>query len=74
MKFKINEKGQAVAGKTQLIDKKAFEIVDNNGNRYINSNKFKLYVGISQPDSRSIELLKITPLEYEISINNSIVN
>ena len=39
-----------------------------------NSNKFKLYVGISQPDSRSIELLKITPLEYEISINNSIVN
>lgn len=56
------------------IDKKAFEIVDNNGNRYINSNKFKLYVGISQPDSRSIELLKITPLEYEISINNSIVN
>ena len=28
MKFKINEKGQAVAGKTQLIDKKAFDKIE----------------------------------------------
>ena len=48
------------------LNKKVFEIVDNIGNRYIDSNKFKLYVGISQPDSRSVDLLNISPLEYEI--------
>lgn len=48
------------------LDKKAFEVVDNNGNRFIESKKFKLYVGISQPDNRSIELLESKPLECEI--------
>ena len=49
------------------IDKKSFEVVDSEGNRLIDSKRYKLYVGISQPDNRSIELLGIKPIEYEIT-------
>lgn len=35
MKFKINEKGQAVAGKTQLIDKKAFDKIEGTQIRWL---------------------------------------
>ena len=49
------------------IDKKSFEVVDSEGNRLIDSKRYKLYVGISQPDNRSIELLEIKPIEYEIT-------
>ena len=54
---------------TLKIDKKSFEVVDNKGNRLIDSKKYKLYVGISQPDNRSIELLGIKPIEYEITFD-----
>ncbi|MBH1939497.1 glycoside hydrolase family 3 C-terminal domain-containing protein [Mobilitalea sibirica] len=50
------------------VDKKAFEIVDDEGNRYIDSKRFKIYVGGSQPDQRSVELLGRKPLEVEIII------
>lgn len=48
------------------LNKKAFEVVNYNGERIIDSKRFKLFVGVSQPDSRSIELLKISPIEHEI--------
>ncbi|WP_133014855.1 glycoside hydrolase family 3 C-terminal domain-containing protein [Clostridium cuniculi] len=54
---------------TLKIDKKSFEVVDNKGNRLIDSKRYKLYVGISQPDNRSIELLGIKPIEYEITFD-----
>ena len=50
------------------LNKKSFEVVDYEGNRVIDSKKFKLFVGISQPDTRSIELLKKAPMECEISL------
>lgn len=50
------------------LDKKSFEVVDNDGNRFIDSKKFKVYVGVSQPDNKSIKLLDMKPLEYEIII------
>ena len=50
------------------LNKKSFEVVDYEGNRGIDSKKFKLFVGISQPDTRSIELLKKAPMECEISL------
>lgn len=50
------------------LNKRAFEVVDYEGNRVVDSKKFKLFVGVSQPDTRSIELLKKAPLEYEISL------
>lgn len=54
---------------TLKIDKKSFEVVDNKGNRLIDSKRYKLYVGISQPDNRSIELLGVKPIEYEITFD-----
>lgn len=50
------------------LDKKVFEVVDNDGNRFIDSRKFKLYVGVSQPDNKSVKLLDMKPLECEINI------
>lgn len=50
------------------INRKAFEVVNENGERILDSKKFKIFVGISQPDRRSIELVGIKPLEEEILI------
>lgn len=48
------------------INKKAFEVVNDEGERMLDSKKFKLFVGISQPDSRSVQLTGITSLEAEV--------
>ena len=48
------------------ISRKSFKVVDYDGFRIIYSNKFKLYVGVSQPDKRSIGLLNMGPLEIAI--------
>lgn len=39
-----------------LVDKKALEVVDENGERKLDSKHFIFYVGCSQPDTRSSEL------------------
>lgn len=41
---------------TLRIPKRAMEVVDEQGNRHIDSKHFKLFAGISQPDKRSEEL------------------
>lgn len=51
------------------IDEKAFEVVNENGERIVDSRKFKIYVGISQPDKRSMELTGSKPLESLIELN-----
>ncbi len=53
---------------TMKINKKAFQVVNDEGERIFDGNKFKLYVGISQPDKRSVELTGITPLEINIEL------
>lgn len=50
------------------IDRKSFEAVNDEGERIIDSSKFKLFVGISQPDKRSVELTGISPLEANIEL------
>jgi len=50
------------------INKKDFEVVNDEGERILDSNKFKLFVGISQPDSRSVQLTGLTPLEVDIEL------
>ncbi|MDS0524213.1 glycoside hydrolase family 3 C-terminal domain-containing protein [Clostridium sp. SHJSY1] len=50
------------------IDKKSFEAVNNEGERILDSKRFRLFIGISQPDSRSINLTGITPLEADIEL------
>lgn len=50
------------------INKKSVEVVNNEGERILDSKKFKLFVGISQPDSRSIQLTGTIPLEADIEL------
>jgi beta-glucosidase len=50
------------------INKRAFEVVNDEGDRILDSKKFKLFVGIAQPDGRSKELTGITPLEADIEL------
>lgn len=53
------------------INKKSFEVVNDEGERILDSKKFKLFVGISQPDSRSVQLTGITPLEADVELVKS---
>jgi beta-glucosidase len=54
---------------TMEINRKSFEIINDNGERVLDSKKFKIFVGTSQPDSRSIELTGKVPLIQEVEIN-----
>ena len=53
---------------SMTIDRKSFGAVNDEGERILESKKFKLFVGISQPDKRSIELTGISPLESNIEL------
>lgn len=50
------------------IKKSSFEVVNDDGERILDSKGFKLFVGISQSDSRSIQLVGISPLEVDIKL------
>jgi beta-glucosidase len=50
------------------LGEKAFEVVDRDGNRRIDSNRFRIYAGGSQPDNKSIKLLGRKPLETELKL------
>ena len=65
-KVELN-KGESKTVK-MVINKKAFEVVNDEGERILDSKKFKLFVGISQPDSRSVKLTGIVPLEADIEL------
>ena len=52
---------------TLNIRRKEFEVVNDEGERILDSKKFKLFVGVSQPDSRSVDLIGIKPLEKELN-------
>jgi len=51
-----------------VIGRKSFEVVNDEGERTLDSKKFKLFVGIYQPDSRSVQLTGINPLEVNIQL------
>ena len=53
---KISLKAGEVNKYTISIPVRALTIVDDLGKRYIDSKKFRLFVGTSQPDQRSLEL------------------
>lgn len=50
------------------IRKQAFEIVDEEGRRYIDSKSFKLFVGTSAPDERSRRLTNKEIIEIEVQL------
>lgn len=61
------EKGEKKKVELQ-VSKKAFTIVDDKGDRYIDGKKFILYVGMNQPDSRSVALSGKKPIEITINL------
>ncbi len=46
----------------------ALTVVDDHGERYVDSSKFTLYVGGSQPDARSVALTGAAPLKAELAV------
>ena len=50
------------------IRNKAMTIVDDEGNRYIDSDCFTLFAGVSQPDKRSLALTGVESLSIDINI------
>ena len=53
---------------TMVVQPHEMEAVDENGERHIESTHFELFVGISQPDERSIELCGTKPLSHIFEI------
>jgi beta-glucosidase len=51
-----------------IIPNTAMTIVDEKGERYIDSDEFSIYIGTSQPDARSIALTGKTPREIGINL------
>ncbi|NCC43935.1 MAG: glycoside hydrolase family 3 protein, partial [Clostridia bacterium] len=51
-----------------LIPEDAFTIVDEEGKKYRDSSSFKLYVGTSQPDERSVELTGVDPIVVDVRL------
>ena len=50
------------------IPEKAFVVYDEEGKARIDSNSYKLYVGVSQPDEVSVELTGEKPVEITVNI------
>ena len=46
----------------------ALMVVDEEGKKYVDSKHFALYVGISQPDARSISLTGQEPVKVDINL------
>jgi len=53
---------------TMEIKPDAFTVVNEDGERIYSGTGFKLFIGISQPDARSVELLGVKPVEIDILI------
>lgn len=51
-----------------LLKRRAFEAVNEEGERVLDSHRFRIYAGFSQPDKRSVELMGQAPLEMEINL------
>lgn len=53
---------------TLHLNRRAFEAVNEEGEHILDSHKFRIYAGFSQPDARSAALMGMAPLETEISL------
>ena len=50
------------------VSNMALTVVDDKGERYVDSTRFTLYVGGSQPDARSVALTGAAPLTAELTV------
>ena len=53
-----------------VIPNRAMSVVDEEGERHIDSKKFKLFVGTSQPDERSRRLTGREPVEVLVTLDS----
>ena len=51
-----------------FVPDRALEIVDDSGERRVDSRSFTLYVGVSQPDARSCALTGTRPAEIALQL------
>lgn len=51
-----------------VVKNRAMEVVDEQGQRHIDSRSFRIYAGTSQPDSRSQALTGQKPLELNVTL------
>ena len=60
------------AGETKTacisVDPNAFTVVNEDGERIQDRTQYKLYVGLNQPDERSVELTGMKPVEMDLTI------
>ena len=54
---------------TVFIPKESFMVVNEEGKKIFDGNHYSLYVGISQPDSRSCSLLQDRPVEIKLNLS-----
>ncbi len=50
------------------LSKDAFDVVNDEGKRFVDSKKFTLYAGVNQPDDYSAKLTGINCVSYEIEL------
>jgi len=50
------------------VKRLAFTVVDEAGERIMDGSKFTMYVGTSQPDTKSIALTGKTPVKMDITL------
>ncbi len=48
----------------------AFGLYNDEGNKILEKGDYKVFVGMSQPDERSVELMGVAPLELDIVVND----
>lgn len=53
---------------TIAVPNTAMQVVDEQGERHVDSKNFKLYVGVSQPDERSKKLTGKHPVELQVTL------
>ena len=66
------EKGAATSVEIPLPPA-AFSLVDADGNRVVNAGRYTIYVGGSQPDARSRELLGTSPQSVTVTVTGNVV-
>ena len=48
------------------VQRRAFTVVNENGERFLEGKSYRLYIGTNQPDAKSIELTGKKPIELHI--------
>lgn len=57
-------------GTSLMVPERAFTVVDEEGIRSVDGEKYKIYVGFCQPDKRSVQLTGMEPIELEYSLES----